>query len=213
MAQALGCVPSVPGYFKAMKQVCEKHGALLILDEVMCGMGRTGSLHAWQQEDVVPDIQTIGKAFVHGHTYQGHPVACAAALEVQKIISQDHLLENVREMGKLLSEGLIRRLSSHPNVGNIRGRGLFWGIEFVSEQSTKKSFPNEAGVAMGIAELGLTESYGIAVYPGTGTVDGISGDHVIVSPPYNTTADEIEEIMSIIERLVNDYFKEKKVAC
>ncbi|KAI1881389.1 hypothetical protein JX265_000215 [Neoarthrinium moseri] len=237
---ALGCVPSVPGYFKAMKQVCEKHGALLILDEVMCGMGRTGTLHAWQQEDVVPDIQTMGKclgggyqpiagvlvnhkvidalsqgsgAFVHGHTYQGHPVACAAALEVQKIISQDHLLENVREMGKLLSEGLIRRLSSHPNVGNIRGRGLFWGIEFVSEQSTKKSFPNKAGVAMGIAELGLTESYGIAVYPGTGTVDGISGDHVIVSPPYNTTADEIEEIVGTIERLVNDYFKEKKIAC
>lgn len=138
-----------------MKDVCSKHGALLILDEVMCGMGRTGYMHAWQQDDVVPDLQTIGKclgggfapiagllighsmidvlkrgtgAFAHGQTYQGHPVACAAALEVQKIIREDNLLLNVRAMGKLL-EGLLRgRLGSHDNVGDIRGRGLFWGV-------------------------------------------------------------------------------------
>ncbi|KAI0132012.1 exocyst complex protein exo70 [Xylariales sp. AK1849] len=221
---ALGCVASVPGYFKAMREVCSRYGALLILDEVMCGMGRTGTLHAWEQEGVVPDIQTLGKAlgggyqaiaavlvnhkvvdvllsgtgaFVHGHTYQGHPIACAAALEVQRIIKEENLIENVRQMGDLLSRRLTEKLSSHPNVGSIRGRGLFWGIEFVATKSTKEPFPVTANVAMEIAELGLSEPYGIAIYPGTGTVDGINGDHVIVSPPYNSAADEIEEIVTL----------------
>lgn len=151
----MGCVPSVPGYFQAMKRVCDKHGALLVLDEVMSGMGRSGTLHAWEQEGVVPDIQTIGKGlgggyapvsgllvgnkvvdvldkgtgvFRNGHTYQGHPISCAAALAVQKIIKEQNLLENVREMGTLLGSLLKSRLSNHPNVGNIRGKGLFWGV-------------------------------------------------------------------------------------
>ncbi|ETS83172.1 hypothetical protein PFICI_05048 [Pestalotiopsis fici W106-1] len=234
---ALGCVTSVPGYFKAMKQVCTKYGALLVLDEVMCGMGRTGTLHAWEQEDVVPDIQTLGKclgggyqpiaamlvhrnvvevmsngtgAFVHGHTYQGHPIACAAALEVQKIVKEERLIENVRKLEPILSEGLIKSVSHHPNVGNIRGRGFFWGIEFVADKETGKPFPVSAGVAMGLAELGLSKEYGIAVYPGSGTVDGVNGDHVIISPAYNTTAEEIEEIVEIFQRLVSDYFKAKE---
>jgi adenosylmethionine-8-amino-7-oxononanoate aminotransferase len=138
-----------------MKAVCDKYGALLILDEIMSGMGRCGTLHAWQQEGVVPDIQTIGKglgggyvavagllikkrvvdalekgsgAFAHGQTYQGHPVACAAALEVQKIIREDGLVENAQQMGTLLGKLLKEKLGSHPNVGDIRGRGLFWGV-------------------------------------------------------------------------------------
>lgn len=153
--QALGCVPAVPGYFPAMKAVCEKYGALLILDEIMSGMGRCGTLHAWEQEDVVPDLQTIGKglgggyapvsglligdhivqaidkgtgAFCHGQTYQGHPISCAAALAVQKTIQEESLLENVRNMGAYLESQLRRRLEDHPNVGDIRGRGLFWGV-------------------------------------------------------------------------------------
>jgi adenosylmethionine-8-amino-7-oxononanoate aminotransferase len=140
-----------------MKAVCDKHGALLILDEVMSGMGRVGTLHAWQQEDVVPDIQTIGKglgggyaavagllikkrvvdvlekgsgAFSHGQTYQGHPIACAAALEVQRIIREERLVDNVQQMGTLMGELLQEKLASHQNVGNIRGRGLFWGVSF-----------------------------------------------------------------------------------
>lgn len=138
-----------------MKAVCEKYGALLILDEVMCGMGRSGTLHAWQQEDVVPDIQTIAKGlgagyapvsgvligenvvqvldkgsgvFRHGQTYQGHPLACAAALAVQKIVKEKNLIQNVRDMGTYLEKRLKERLESHPYVGDIRGRGLFWGV-------------------------------------------------------------------------------------
>jgi adenosylmethionine-8-amino-7-oxononanoate aminotransferase len=150
----------VPGYFKAMKRVCDKYGALLILDEVMCGMGRTGTLHAWQHEGVVPDIQTIGKglgggyaavagllinhrvvdaldkgtgAFSHGQTYQGHPIACAAALKVQKVIREERLVDNVREMGIIMESSLRKRLESHPNVGDMRGRGLFWGVSTISK--------------------------------------------------------------------------------
>ena len=138
-----------------MKAVCEKHGALFILDEIMSGMGRCGTLHAWEQEDVVPDIQTIGKAlgggyapvsgvligdhivqtmdkgtgmFRHGQTYQGHPISCAAALAVQKTIQQQSLLENVRQMGAYLEQRLRQQLQDHPHVGDIRGKGLFWGV-------------------------------------------------------------------------------------
>ncbi|KAI0008605.1 exocyst complex protein exo70 [Xylariaceae sp. FL0662B] len=221
---ALGCVPPMPGYFKAMRAVCDKYGALLILDEVMCGMGRTGTIHAWEQEDVVPDIQTFGKCL--GGGYQpiaglmandrvmsalkkgtgGHPIACAAALEVQRIIREEKLMENVGVMGELLMTKLNNLLSDHPNVGNIRGRGLFWGVEFVLDKTTNKPFPEAAGVAAGIAELGLTEPYTIAVYPGSGTVDGVNGDHIIISPPYNVTALEIEKIVTTVQRLIRDYF-------
>lgn len=143
------------GYFRAIRTICDKYGALLILDEVMSGMGRCGTLHAWQQEGIVPDLQTIGKglgagyapiagmlinsrvvdvlargtgAFSHGQTYQGHPLACAAALEVQRIIREDSLVANCAEMGKLLEQSLKKRLADHPHVGDIRGKGLFWGV-------------------------------------------------------------------------------------
>lgn len=152
---SLGFVPPAPGYLKAMKEVCQRHGALFILDEVMVGMGRTGTLHAWQQEDVFPDLQTVAKglgagyvpigallvgqkvaqtllkgtgAFQHSQTYQGHPVACAAAFEVQQIIKEEKLLENVVEMGEYLGKKLKERVGIHKNVGNIRGRGLAWGV-------------------------------------------------------------------------------------
>jgi adenosylmethionine-8-amino-7-oxononanoate aminotransferase len=153
--QTLGTVPAVKGYFAAMKAVCERHGALFILDEVMSGMGRTGTLHAWEQENVVPDLQTVAKGlgagfapigallvsnkivkqleqgtggFSHSQTYQGHAIACAAALEVQKIVHEEDLLANVREMGVYLCDSLKRRLGHHKHVGDIRGRGLFWGV-------------------------------------------------------------------------------------
>ena len=158
--KALGCVPAVPGYFAAMKAVCDRYGALFILDEIMSGMGRCGTLHAWEQEKVVPDIQTIGKGlgggfapvsgvlindsivqaidkgsgiFRHGQTYQGHPISCAAALAVQKTIKEDNLLENVQRMGAYLEEQLRQRLEDHPYVGDIRGKGLFWGVSHVND--------------------------------------------------------------------------------
>ncbi|MGE4046450.1 MAG: aspartate aminotransferase family protein, partial [Acetobacteraceae bacterium] len=218
-----GCVTAIPGYFKRVREICDRHGALLILDEVMCGMGRTGTMHAWEQEGITPDIQVIAKGlgggyqpiggiliadrivqalhrgsggFLHGQTYQAHPVACAAALEVQRIIREDRLVENVRLMGQRLETALVERFGNHRHVGDIRGRGLFWALEFVTDRATKGVFDpalklNERVKAEGIAR-------GVATYPMGGTIDGKQGDHVIVAPPYIVTAADID---TIVDRL------------
>ncbi|OAA62990.1 aminotransferase [Cordyceps fumosorosea ARSEF 2679] len=229
---ALGCVPAVPGYFKAMRRVCDKYGALLILDEVMSGMGRCGSLHVWQQEGVVPDIETMAKglgggyapvagmmvnhriadalmagtgAFLHGHTYQGHPIACAAALEVQRIVREDNLVENVKKTGKLLGRLLHQELDSHPNVGNVRGKGLFWGIEFVRDKESKTPFPVTAGIANAVHTTALMD-VGIMLYPGMGSMNGVEGDHVLVSPAYTVTEKDIEGLVRKIKDTIDKTF-------
>ncbi|RAL05506.1 aminotransferase, class III [Aspergillus ibericus CBS 121593] len=236
---ALGAVPALPGYFPAMKSICEKYGALFILDEVMSGMGRCGTVHAWEQENVVPDLQTIGKGlgggyapvsgllisekvvdvmdngtgvFRHGQTYQGHPVACAAALAVQRVIKRDNLLENVRTMGKYLEEELRSRLGGHPNVGDIRGRGLFWGIEFVSDRETKEPFAPELGVAFQVQETGLGPEFGVSLYAANGSVDCMRGDHIILAPPYNVSKEEIDIIVDTAARVIDVVFAKLETA-
>ncbi|PLB53383.1 PLP-dependent transferase [Aspergillus steynii IBT 23096] len=227
----LGCVPPLPGYLKAMKQVCERHGALFILDEVMSGMGRTGTLHAWEQEDVVPDLQTIAKglgagyvpvagllfnkrvvetltqgtgSFAHSQTYQGHPVSCAAAYKVQTIIQEDNLLANVRAMGEYFGQLLSEKLGGHPHVGDIRGRGLFWAIEFVEDKSTKKPFAPSKAVAWKVHEAGLKPEHCISLMPGNGGADGRNGDHIVLAPAYNTTKEEVELIVEKTALAVKD---------
>ena len=212
-----GCVTAVPGYFKAIRDVCDRYGALLILDEVMCGSGRTGTMHAWEQEGVTPDIQAIGKAlgggyqavagmlasrrvidalaagsgaFVHGHTYQAHPVACAAALEIQRIIQEEGLLANVRVMGQRLDAQLRARFAAHPYVGDIRGRGLFVALEVVQDREHKQPFDPGWKLHERIKQQALAN--GLGIYPSGGTVDGTRGDHVIIAPPYIVRSDEIE---------------------
>ncbi|KAJ5779942.1 Pyridoxal phosphate-dependent transferase major region subdomain 2 [Penicillium paradoxum] len=230
---ALGCVPAVPGYFRAMKAVCEKHGALFILDEIMSGMGRCGTLHAWEQEDVVPDIQTIGKGlgggyapvsgvligdsivqtmdkgsgmFRHGQTYQGHPISCAAALAVQKTIQEQSLLENVRTMGAYLEAQLKQRFESHPHVGDIRGKGLFWGMEFVKDKATKEPFDPKSRLSFRIQEKGLQPEYSVSLYGCSGTVDGIRGDHLVLAPPYIVSKEEIDILVDTLEKILEDVF-------
>jgi adenosylmethionine-8-amino-7-oxononanoate aminotransferase len=127
-------------------------------------------------------------------------------VEVQRIIRTENLLSNVQIMGQLLARLLVKLVSDHPNVGDIRGRGLFWGIEFVEEKSKKIAFQSNVNVAMEISEMGLTDNYNIAVYPGTGTVDGIVGDHIIIAPPYNVTEADIEFVARTVKRLISDYF-------
>lgn len=237
---ALGCVPYVSGYLAAMKAVCRKYGALFVLDEVMSGMGRCGTLHVWQSEhsdepsrDCVPDIQMIGKglgggfepiagillgpecvnaisngsgSFKHGQTYQAHPTVCAAAFAVQKIIKRDNLLNNVQTQGTYLETLLRKALSTHRNVGDIRGKGLFWGLEFVQDKKTKTPFPPHLKVADRIHNLALTPKYGMSFYPGQGCVDGISGDHAILAPAYVVTKEEIELIAQTIAAVVEEVF-------
>jgi adenosylmethionine-8-amino-7-oxononanoate aminotransferase len=217
----LGCVTALPGYFAAVRQVCDRHGALLILDEVMCGMGRTGTMHAWEQEGVTPDIQVVAKGlgggyqpiggiliggrvvdairdgsggFMHGHTYQAHPVAAAAALAVQQVIRDEGLLASVRAMGTLLEQRLVDRLGNHRHVGDIRGRGLFWCTEFVADRATKAPFDPSLKLNDRIKH----EAYarGLACYPMGGTIDGRQGDHVLLSPPYIATASDIDAIVA-----------------
>jgi adenosylmethionine-8-amino-7-oxononanoate aminotransferase len=231
---ALGCVPSVPGYLKAMRDVCHKHGALFILDEVMSGMGRCGTLHAWQNEDVVPDLQTVGKGlgggyqpvaavfissrvvntllngsgqFVHGQTYQGMPVQAAAALEVQRIVEEENLVGNVKRQGLYLEKCLRSRLADHPNVGDIRGRGLFWGLEFVKDKATKEPFDPRLGVAQRVHDTAISAPFNMTMYPGTGTVDGFRGDHVILAPAYNATEEDIEHIAQVTSNVVHQVFR------
>ncbi len=223
----LGCVTALPGYFRAVREICDRHGALLILDEVMCGMGRTGTLHAWEQEGITPDIQVIAKglgggyqpvggilvhgrviaalrdgsgAFMHGHTYQAHPVAAAAALAVQQVIREERLLDNVRAMGALLEAGLTERLGNHAHVGDIRGRGLFWAVEFVADRATKAPFDPALLLHERIKQAAYDE--GLAVYPMGGTIDGRHGNHVILAPPYNVTAPVLSEIVDRFGRAV-----------
>lgn len=212
-----GVLVPLPGYFSRIREICDSHGVLLILDEVMCGMGRTGTLFACEQESVVPDIVAVAKglgagyqpigamlcsdkiynairdgsgAFRHGHTYLGHPVACAAALAVQKTIESEGLLEQVRERGKQLEQALTERFGNHPHVGEIRGRGLFWGLELVHDRPTKAPFNSETRVHLRIKAKAMEE--GLICYPGSGTIDGKRGHHVMLAPPFIISEEEID---------------------
>jgi adenosylmethionine-8-amino-7-oxononanoate aminotransferase len=215
-----GCVPAPEGYFRSVRDICNRHGALLILDEVMCGMGRTGTLHAWEQEGIAPDIQAIAKglgggyqpigamlasadiidtirqgsgAFQHGHTYLAHPLACAAALEVQRIIAEEKLLERVRDLGNHLERRLIERFGNHRHVGDIRGRGLFQAIELVTDRASREPF--DPGLKLHQRIKAAAFENGLACYPAGGTMDGRSGDHVLLAPPYVATSHDIDMIV------------------
>lgn len=232
---ALGCAPAIPGYLKAVQQVCHEHGALLILDEVMCGMGRTGTLHAWEQEGVVPDLQTVGKGlgggyqpaaallvgervarvmeasgktFTHGHTYQNHPVVAAAALKVQQIIKEENLLANVGAQGRHLESLLRQRLGDHPNVGDIRGRGLFWAVEFVRDKGTREPFDPGMQVALRVQKRAQKQPHNVLVYQGQGCAGGGRGDHIMIMPAYNADAGVIEEIVGGVVSAIEAVFEE-----
>jgi adenosylmethionine-8-amino-7-oxononanoate aminotransferase len=227
-----GCVPPPEGYFKAVREICTRHGALLILDEVMCGMGRTGTLHAWEQEGIAPDIQAIAKglgggyqpigamlasgriidtvrngsgAFQHGHTYLAHPLACAAALEVQHIIEDEHLLDQVKARGVQLERGLTERFGNHRHVGDIRGRGLFWAIELVADRAGRTPFDPALKLNQKIKAAAFAG--GLGCYPAGGTADGKSGDHVLLAPPYIATSGDIDMIVEKLGYAVDSALK------
>jgi adenosylmethionine-8-amino-7-oxononanoate aminotransferase len=216
----MGAVPAVPGYFRAVREICDRYGMLLILDEVMCGMGRTGTLFACEQEGVRPDLVTVAKGlgagyqpigatlvagaiyeavvagsgfFQHGHTYMAHPTACAAALAVQEAIVEEQLLGRVRLQGARLQELLSERLGAHPHVGDIRGRGLLLGLELVADRATKRPFPPKRRLHARVKSEAMAR--GLICYPNAGTIDGVSGDHILLAPPYIVTDAELELIV------------------
>lgn len=199
-------------------------------------MGRTGTLHAWEADGVVPDIQVIGKSlgcgyipisavliaervvtalqtgtkyFKHGQTYQSHPVACAAALEVQRIVQDANLVENVRHMGNYLETLLRDRLADHPHVGDIRGRGLFWAIEFVADKASKTPLDPALKVSERLHNKGMEQGYDISLFHATGSANnGWGGDHILLMPPYIVDRSDVEEIVNRVVRVVEDVFEE-----
>ncbi|MGH6624585.1 MAG: aminotransferase class III-fold pyridoxal phosphate-dependent enzyme, partial [Burkholderiaceae bacterium] len=219
-----GCLVPPPGYFKRVREICDAHGILLILDEVMCGMGRTGTLHACEQEAVAPDLMAIAKGlgggyqpvgavliservidaiaqgsgfFQHGHTYIGHPTACAAALAVQQVLVRDSLVERCAQQGARLRTRLGDAFDSHPHVGEVRGRGLFYGIELVKDRVSKEPF--DPGLRLAARIKGAAFERGLICYPMSGTIDGARGDHVLLAPPFIISDDELG---MLVERLV-----------
>ncbi|OHE92747.1 aminotransferase class-III [Colletotrichum orchidophilum] len=224
-----GCVAPPVGYLAGVRQICNTHGALLILDEVMCGTGRTGTYFAFEQEGVIPDIVTVAKglgggygpiagvlmhekvvsmlrqgsnAFNHGHTYQAHPIACAAALAVQKIVKRDDLVSRCAQLGKQLEVLLRIDLINCKSVGEIRGRGLFWAVEFVKDRQTKETFDPKLRFGLRVQERAFEK--GVALYPGAGTVDGSRGDHVLLAPPFTTTEEELRRICSVFREALEE---------
>lgn len=227
VGSTLGAVTAAPGYFTEVRRICDQHGILLILDEVMCGMGRTGALFACSQEDVVPDMiacakglgagyQPIGALLVrselaesvrtgtgaveNGHTYMAHATACAGALEVQKVIEDDDLLPQVSARGDYLTTLLQDRFAQHPHVGDVRGRGLFIAVEFVSDRSTKEPFAPELNMASRLKAK--TFQNGLLTYPANGTVDGTRGDHVLLAPAFIIGEDELEMLADRLDESV-----------
>lgn len=223
----LGAVPAVEGYFKRIREICDQYGVLLILDEVMCGMGRTGSLFACEQDDVKPDILCIAKGlgagyqpigamlcsaevygaieqgsgfFQHGHTYMGHPVACAASLAVLQTILKDGLVERVQIMGAKLQTALEVEFRQHEHIGDIRGRGLFRGIEIVEDRETKATFDPAFGVNKKVKQAAFDA--GLICYPMGGTIDGVRGDHVLLAPPFIMDDRHVAEI---VEKLATSF--------
>ena len=215
----MGAVPPAPGYFRRIREICDRHGVLLILDEVMCGMGRTGSLFACEQDGVTADILCIAKGlgagyqpigamlvsgaiydavaegsgfFQHGHTYIGHPVATAAGLAVVRAILERGLVERVRTQGATLSAALHDRFGQHPHVGDIRGRGLFMGLELVEDRETKAPLDPARGTAAKIKKAAFEA--GLICYPMAGTIDGKRGDHILLAPPFIIEDAQIGEL-------------------
>jgi adenosylmethionine-8-amino-7-oxononanoate aminotransferase len=227
-----GAIPPTPGYFRGVRALCDKYGILFIADEVMCGMGRTGTMFAIEQDGVAPDLIAVAKGlgagyapigavlangaiverlrggsgvFLHGHTYIGHPVAAAAALAVQQVIERDDLLVQVQKRGGTLRRMLGDVFGAHPHVGDIRGRGLFMALELVRDRATREAFAPELKLHAAIKQQAMQR--GLMVYPMGGTIDGRSGDHVLLAPPFIVSAAQLSEIVARLEEAVNAALK------
>ncbi len=221
----LGAVPAVATYFQSIRDICDRHQVLLIMDEVMAGCGRSGSYFAFEQEDIRPDMVSVAKglaggyqplgavvargfihqgivdafgAFAHGHSYVGHATATAAGLAVMRVLQDENLLENVRNTGDLLKNRLREVFSEHPHVGDIRGRGLFVGIELVEDRETKTGIRKELGAPTAIRNAAMEN--GLICYPGGGSVDGSNGAHILLAPPFICEPKHVDELVSRLEK-------------
>ena len=226
---SLGTQPAPAGYFKRIREICDQYGVLFIADEVMSGMGRTGTSFALEQEGIAADLTTMAKGLGagyqpiaavmaaqkvvdvikagsgklwNGHTYMSHAIATAGALAVQQVIEEENLLDNVVARGKQLEAGLRKAFAQHPHVGDIRGRGLFWTVEMVADRATKAPFDPAEGIALKIGAA--AKARGVMTYPSQGCIDGIKGDHVLLAPSYTSSEAEIDQILETLVQAVSD---------
>ena len=226
---SLGTQPAPAGYWARVREICNRYGVLLIADEVMSGMGRTGTTYALEQEGIAADLTTMAKGLGagyqpiaavlasqkvveaikagsgklwNGHTYMSHAIATAGALAVQRVIENDNLLVNVAQRGAQLQCALRAAFAKHPHVGDIRGRGLFWTIELVADRATKHPFDPADGIAMKIGAA--AKARGVMTYPSQGCIDGVHGDHVLLAPSYTSTDTEIDQIVETLAAAVQD---------
>lgn len=233
----LGAVAAPAGYWQGLRALCDRYGILLIADEVMCGMGRTGTLHAVEQEGISPDLMTIAKGlgggyqpigavlaqrkmveamrrgsglFQHGHTYIGHAMAAAAALAVQQVIQRDQLLPQVLARGAYLQKQLHARFDAHPHVGDIRGRGLFWGVELVQDRSSKATFDPAFKLHAKVKAQAM--AHGLLCYPMGGTIDGLHGDHVLLAPPFISSEAELDQVVERLGDAIDKVLAQQPVA-
>lgn len=224
-----GATPPTPGYLKGVRRLCDKYGILYIADEVMCGMGRTGTLYAVEQDDVVPDLVTIAKGlgggyqpigavlasekivsaiqagsglFQHGHTYICHATAASAALAVQHVIERDNLLEAVKQQGAYLQNALHDVLGELPHVGDTRGRGLFAGVELISDKAGK--IPFDPDLKLHAAIKANCMARGLMVYPMGGTLDGQYGDHILIAPPFIVTTSQLDFVVDTLDTVIRE---------
>ena len=224
----MGAVPATSGYFKKIRQICDKYGVLLILDEVMCGMARVGSMYAWQDEEIAPDIVCIAKGlgagiqpigatlvtnkiysaikegsgfFQHGHTYIGHSAACSAGLAILDQIENAISLKQIKHIGNLIKNSLINKFTNHPNIGDIRGRGLLLGLELVSNKDSKEAFDPNLKLSDHIKHTAMDN--GLICYPGSGTIDGVKGDHVLLAPPFIFQEKHVDELVDKLAQSIN----------
>jgi len=227
-----GAVPPAPGYFKRIREICDYYGVLLILDEIMCGVGRTGTWFSCEQDGVVPDMMTLAKGlaagyqpigalvvadkiydqvrsasgfFQHSFTFMGHPMACAAGVATMTVIEEEKLLDRVQEAGARLMGRLNARFGNQPNVGDIRGRGLFQAVEFVADRSTKEPLDPDFQFAAKLKKAAFAE--GLICYPMGGTIDGRQGDHVLLAPPFILSDDQLDELTEKLGRAVDTVAK------
>ncbi|KAJ4361275.1 hypothetical protein N0V95_002044 [Ascochyta clinopodiicola] len=231
----LGCVPAVAGYFQMVRQVCDKYGALLLLDEIICGMGKTGTMHAWEQEGIRgPDLQTIGKALgagfvplsgvlvhddvfqtlaqgsktlAHGHTFQAHPLACAAALQVQKIIQRDGLVDNVRRQGRVLERLLRAEIAPLAHVADVRGRGLFWGVELMRDPVAKQPFSSTDNFCGRVVDAAM--GLGLNILGNLGPSGHVQVDHVVLAPPYIVVEEDLEDMVALLRAAIEQVSSEQ----
>lgn len=224
-----GATPPTPGYLKGVRMLCDKYGILYIADEVMCGMGRTGTLHAFEQDEVVPDLVTIAKGlgggyqpigavlvsekivsalqagsglFQHGHTYICHATAASAALAVQQVIERDNLLDVVKQHGSYLQKALREVLGELPHVGDTRGRGLFAGVELVRDKDSKTPF--DPALKLHAAIKANCMARGLLVYPMGGTIDGQYGDHILIAPPFIITPSQLDFVVDTLSSVIRE---------